>query len=97
MIVFFWEHDFASLLFKTEKIKPSIAIALNGGFGSVDKQNPEFASFEKGYFEGGLLVKRLINSSIVGLGVGGFYRFGPYNSGDLSDDIALKFTIDFAF
>lgn len=94
MAAAFWRHDFESLLYKTPKFKPHISLLLNACWGATDQRHPRFRSFEKGYYEGGILIRRLLKQQVVALGIGGFYRFGPYNTGKIGDDMAVKFTFD---
>ncbi len=94
MAALFWQHDLETLLFKTKNFKPFVSLAMNACWGDTNQRHPGFHSFEKGYYEGGILIRRLLKQQVVALGVGGFYRFGPYHTGDLGDDLAVKFTFD---
>jgi hypothetical protein len=48
---------------------------------------------EKGYFESGILINNLLNQWFFGIGVGAFYRYGPYSLNKTIDNFAFKFTI----
>ena len=50
-----------------------------------------------GYYESGLLVNNLVNLGIYTLGVGAFYRWGPYSFDQAWDNVALKVTMIFPF
>ena len=96
MAAVFWRHDLETLLYKTPKFKPRVSLALNACWGDTKQDYPNFRSPEKGYYEGGLLVRKLIKQQIIALGFGAFYRFGPYRTNNFDQDTAFKFTVDIA-
>ncbi len=96
MAAVFWRHDLGTLLYKTSKFKPRVSLALNACWGNTKNEYPKFRTFEKGYYEGGLLVRRLIKQDVIAFGFGAFYRFGPYHSNNFNEDTAIKFTVDIA-
>ena len=96
MTAVFWRHDLGTLLYKTQKFKPRVSLALNACWGDTKNKYPYFRTFEKGYYEGGVLIRKLLKQQFVAFGVGGFYRFGAYHANDLGDDLAIKFTVDVA-
>ncbi len=96
----YFRQDFGSLLFKGEKFRPEIVIITNIGFGRLSKpnlqRNLEFKTMEKGYYESGLLLNRLLKSSgIMGIGFGAFYRYGPYALPETKDNFAYKLSFTF--
>jgi hypothetical protein len=99
----FFKHNFKSLLFSYKKFKPQLALAFNMGIGSADEQSllnhreVAFETFEKGFYEGGLLLNNLFTSGFSGFGIGAFYRFGPYAYENTSDNLFIKFTTTFTF
>jgi hypothetical protein len=99
-VSFHFRQDFGTLLFKAQKFKPEVVLTTSVGFGQLEKPGLhnaiEFNTLEKGYYESGLLVNYLIRTfKIVGLGVGAFYRYGPYSYSNNSDNFAYKFTLMF--
>jgi hypothetical protein len=94
-------HDFEKLLYKGKKFKPEFAIATNILFGWLDfKANHFFIDYQipdKGYYESGLQINRLLNLQLYTLGLALYYRYGPYALPDNWDNFAAKFTIKFAF
>jgi hypothetical protein len=96
----YFRQDFGSLLFKGEKFKPEIVITTNIGFGSLSKPELqggiEFKTMEKGYYESGLIINKIIKSSgIMGMGFGVFYRYGHYALPETKDNFAYKLTFTF--
>jgi hypothetical protein len=100
-------HDFGFLLFKGKKwFHPEFAIAQNIGFGWLD--HPEryqyvnlsrepYKTMDLGYYESGLLINNLVNLKLYTIGIGAFYRWGPYSMNNWWDNIAAKLTVIFPF
>jgi hypothetical protein len=97
-------HDFGYLLFKGKKwFHPEFALSQNIGFGWLDHQerygynsiNPKEMSL--GYYESGLLINNLINLKLYTVGIGAFYRWGPYSMDNTGDNFAYKISMIFPF
>ena len=97
-------HDFGYLLFKGKKwFHPEFALSQNIGFGWLD--NPEkYAKIiidpkvmNLGYYESGLLINNLINLKVYTIGIGAFYRWGPYSFDNVGDNFAYKISMIFPF
>ena len=52
---------------------------------------------EKGFFESGLMLENLLNATYYKLGVGIFYRYGPYAKEKTADNFSYKLTFTFPF
>lgn len=97
----FYSHNFGSLLFTTKKFKPHFVIVQNSGWGSLENasyQGIDFKQKDKIYLESGLIINNLIklnyvNMFYLGLGVGGFYRYGYYGYDNFKDNFALKLSV----
>jgi hypothetical protein len=94
-------HDFGRLLYKSKRFEPRIGLRLNAGFGMLNNpeqhKNINVQDFRRGYYESGLLINSILKSSFSNLGFGAFYRFGPYNTGNLKDDFTVKLSLGFSF
>lgn len=97
-------HDFGYLLFKGKKwFHPEFAIAQNIGFGWLQqKEHYSFMStppreMNLGYYESGLLINNLVNLQLLNVGIGAFYRYGPYSMENIGDNFAYKASIFFPF
>ncbi len=94
-------HDFGSLLFKSKKwFHPEFALAQNLGIGWLsdkEKYSMIYGTREMnlGYYESGLLINNLINIKILNIGIGAFYRWGPYSFDNVGDNFAYKVSIFF--
>jgi len=98
----FLYHDFGYLLFKGKKwFHPEFALAQNIGFGWLD--HPErYAqisiapkAMDLGYYESGLLINNLVNLRIYKVGVGAFYRWGPYSLDNTIDNFGFNLAVVF--
>jgi len=93
----YFMHNFGKLLIRTKLIEPEIIIANNLGFGWLD--NPEshyeieVQSFDKGYYESGLLINKIIDFGFYNIGAGMFYRYGPYSFNRTNKNMAWKISI----
>lgn len=80
-------------------IKPSPVLVTRMAYGSMDNRQDhlglDFKTLEKGYFESGIELNRIFS----GLGLSGFYRYGPNQLSQLEDNIAVKlnFVLDLGF
>ncbi|MDP1621468.1 MAG: DUF5686 family protein [Bacteroidales bacterium] len=97
-------HDFGYLLFKGKKwFHPEFALSQNVGFGWLDHKprysynsiNPR--EMKLGYYESGLLINNLINLRIYTIGIGAFYRWGPYSFENVGNNFAGKISMLFPF
>jgi hypothetical protein len=97
-------HDFGYLLYKGKKwFHPEFALSQNIGFGWLD--NLEHYSqislapkqMDLGYYESGLLVNKLVNLRVYTIGIGAFYRWGPYSFNTVGDNFAYKVSLIFPF
>lgn len=97
----FFRQNFGSLLLSTKKFKPEIVFAANAGWGvlknKAQHQGIAFKTMEKGYYETGVLINRLISTSFTNIGFGIFYRLGAYSFSKTADNFTYKFTMGFNF
>jgi len=94
----FIKQDFGKLLFRPRgKFQPEIALVHNFGFGMLvntkHHENITYKTFEKGYFEGGLLLNNIIRFQLFRYGLGAMYRYGPYSFPKTIDNFAFKLTL----
>ncbi len=97
----FIKHDFGSLLFKTKKWEPKIAITSSAGWGDVSRihtLNPWVypQPLNKGYFESGIQINQIFKLSYQAYGIGIYYRYGAYSRPKQIENWAFKFNLTFA-
>jgi len=97
----FYFHNFQSFLFHHNHFKPELKLVSHAGWGMLD--NPEshygiaYKIMDKGYYESGMEINNLLTSSIFHIGIGGYYRYGPYAFSTPKDNLAVKITITTSF
>src|SRR5690606_24937328 len=96
----FLTHDFGKRLLRTKLFKPDILLVTNIGVGTLDRELPDFmktqtSAMHKGFYESGLMLNNVISSAFSGIGVGFFYRYGPYALPERSDNLKIKLTATF--
>ena len=103
----YFYHDFGYLLFKGKKwFHPEFALSQNIGFGWLD--HPEkyqyinyppaaYKTMDLGYYESGLLINKLVDLKLYTIGIGAFYRWGPYSLNNTWDNFGWKVTVIFPF
>lgn len=104
-INFHFRHNFGALLLKIKKFQPEFSITSSIGFGGLSYQGfhggESFNTIEKGYYESGLIISKLINKllgfNLSNFGVGAFYRYGPYKLPKTSDNLAVKLNFGITF
>lgn len=101
-VALYLSHNFSGLLWQPNSwwFKPNLVLVTNLGWGDMPRAHncPEhnFKTMEKGYFESGLCVKGIVNVSIAEIGIGAFYRYGPYSLPNFWDNFAWKLTASFS-
>jgi len=97
----FFKHNFGKLLLRAGKFEPEFIVATNVGFGSLSQtpmhQGISFQTMEKGFYESGFIVDNLLHLPMLKLGLGTFYRYGPYGYKESWKNIAYKFSLVFGF
>jgi len=102
---FFYTHTFGRIYYKHPNIQPLVSIMHNVGIGWLDSPSEhsslpfQFKTMEKGYVESGAMVENILVVGLGGLktgfGLGFFYRYGPYSSLKGSENLILKFALNF--
>ncbi len=100
-VAVYFTHNFGKLRNRERKFNPELAIATNIGFGTLahdgNHLNVSYQTMDKGYYESGLLINHLLDLSLYTIGVGAFYRYGPYGFDQPEKNIAFKVTVVFPF
>jgi len=90
------KHSFKRIpLFK--KVKPALVMLTRMAWGTMSKPEQhvgiDYKTLENGYFESGIE----LNQIFKGLGISGFYRYGPNQLSNFEDNLAIKATFQFDF
>lgn len=96
----FFSHNFGSLLLRKGNFKPELVLVNNMMWGRLNNPSNHFyipiKTVEKGYFETGAIINNLLKSGFSGFGIGVFYRYGAYNSGNTINNMAFKLSATLA-
>lgn len=109
-VAFFFSHNFGRLFKVKRIMQPELSVVHNLGFGWLRDINrhvityPDIANYsansfhirsmEKGFFEVGLVLDKIITIQNIGLGIGAFYRYGEYRKSiDVLGDFRLKLAL----
>lgn len=91
------KHSFGTLLVKGKNFKPRPGVVYNAAIGAL--ASPEnhsgfaFNALRDPFLEAGVVIDGLF----TGLGIGAYYRHGPYAYQDQADNFAFKITSSFVF
>lgn len=105
----YFSHNFRSILFKHKYFHPEFIIVTNiawgdcgdeGNIANIQRlQNGSVdyykTTLNKGYYESGLIIDKVIDLGGVNLGVGAFYRYGPNAFEKSKDNLMFKWTISY--
>lgn len=97
----FYFHNFQAFLFHSNHFKPELKLVFHAGWGSL--ANPEnqfgitYKTMDKGYYEPGMEINNLLKTGFLHIGIGGYYRCGPYAFSTPSDNLAIKLTVTTSF
>ena len=76
-------------------------IVTNIGFGALgnqqDHHNVDYKTLELGYYESGIVIRKLLDLQMIDLGLGVLYRYGPYSFDNISQNFAYKFSLFYGF
>jgi hypothetical protein len=100
-IQLFYRQDLKSLLFRRNNFAPHIELVTRAAWGSLRRpelhQNISVQSFDNGFYESGLELNKLYQLTFTGIGLGVYYRYGPYQLSDSIDNFVVKLTSKFSF
>jgi hypothetical protein len=95
-VALYLSHNFSGMLWKTNSawFRPELSVITNIGWGDMKRAEAyplkNFKTMEKGYFESGVVVNGLLATPLTKIGVGAFYRYGPYSMPNVWDNFAWK-------
>lgn len=97
----FLTHNFKNLLFSFRNYKPELMLVTNIAVGSLNNpknhHNIDFNTLENGYYESGIVIRKLLNLQLYDLGLGVLYRYGPYGLDTQAKNFAYKISLYYAF
>ncbi len=93
-IMLFFRHDFERHLTGGSSLWPRISVVSNLGIGSLRSSNiggrPDFGSFQKGFFEAGVVLSDFFAIGAPWLGVQLMHRFGAHSLPTLNENFSAR-------
>jgi hypothetical protein len=102
----FLNHNFGNILLNKKLSKPELVLYQNMGIGQLENQDAHIGlslqGFNKGFVESGLGLNNILRANYVNVaywGFGGavFYRYGPYQFAQPSDNLFWRLIVQFGF
>jgi len=97
-VALFAAHNFQNLLYKGRRFRPEPEIFAQAILGRLSQpalhQGIVMQAPEKGYFEAGINLNRLLGMGFYHLGIGTAYRFGPYHLPKTADNLTVMITLN---
>lgn len=90
----FFRHTIYPFAGSHHRFKPEIALSANGGWSNASTL---YKTYEKGYYETGVVVDNLLNVLIFKYGVGFHYRLGHYRLEDERQNWAINWSLKLMF
>lgn len=94
-----FRFEFNPFKSKKGKYAPILSLRFSAAWGKLTyplrHQKIAFNTMSKGFYEAGFVLDNLLPIRIMGLGIGFFHRFGPYNYAKEWDNMAIKLSIRF--
>lgn len=90
------------LSWKTSKnwFQPQLSVHHAIGYGTMRNKenhpNTVFSSMDKGYYEGGIILDKLLVSKFLSIGAGVFSSYGHYSVPNFTDNMTVKFSVGFS-
>lgn len=97
---FMFRQDFKSLLFRRKEFAPHIEVVARAMWG--DLRSPDLHANistktpNKGYYEAGLELNKLLSQNLLSIGIGTYYRLGPESLPSFEENFAIKITSKYA-
>ncbi|MDX2283308.1 MAG: DUF5686 family protein [Bacteroidia bacterium] len=105
-VSFFLRQDLGPPLWRSAWSQPRLRLLHGMAWGSLASPGThaelEFRTMEQGFFESGLQVQDLIRTEYVnigylGLGIAGFWRYGPYAGATWRENGVLRLALSFSY
>ena len=93
----FLRHKMALRQNKQGKFKPEIHLLSKAGWGNITRNDiNNFKTFDKGFFESGILLDNLFNAFLFKYGIAVHYHYGPYRKEKNIDNWSFRFSFGLA-
>ncbi len=96
---FFTRYTFPTIKTKATWNEPQFALHHGIGYGDFSSKNEHsipFKSMDRGIYEAGVIFNGVLVSNFMGVGLGGFYRYGYYSNTDWKKNVVPKISVSFS-
>ncbi len=93
---FIVRYTFPKIKTKSSVFKPEFALHHGIGYGDMANKLQHtmyFSTMDKGLYEGGLIMNGVLNTRLLQIGVGVFYRYGYYSDKDVLNNFVPKISL----
>ena len=94
----FYKQTFAWHPYKNQVSAPVCSIREDIGYGQLNNitlnSGLSYKTMNKGYYESGLQIDNILLSSFSGIGIGIYYRYGPYSLDGFRNNLAIKLSFN---
>jgi len=97
-VAIYYTHILGKLIINRRRSTPEFIFVTSAGWGEL--KHPErhlnftYNTMEKGFYESGLAIRDIYKLwSVLGFGVAGYYRYGPYRFDEPTENLAVKLTL----
>jgi hypothetical protein len=97
--IFIFKYTFPKIKTKLSWFKPEFTLHHGVGYGEMSdrlQHSFKFLTMEKGLYEGGLIFNGIFCVQFMHLGIGVFYRYGPYSDTNALKNIVPKLSLKIA-
>ena len=93
----YFSHNFKNLLIDFKKFHPEIIVITNIALANIiESQNLRISESQNLYCESGIVIDNIIHSGISKIGLGTFYRYGPYSYDNIKENFVIKICLGFS-
>jgi hypothetical protein len=101
----FTAYSFAPRYIQNFPAEPQFILMHNMGIGALNKtdlhKGVTLKTIDRGYVESGAFISNLFKiyfgGGYLGVGIGAFYRYGPYSNDPETPNLLYKFSILYSF
>ena len=93
----YFSHNFKNLLIDFKKFHPEIIAVTNIALANIiESQNLRISESQNLYCESGIVIDNIIHTGISKIGLGTFYRYGPYSYDNIKENFVIKICLGFS-
>ena len=93
----YFSHNFKNLFIDFKKFHPEIIVVTNIALANIiESQSLKVSESQNLYCESGIVIDKIIHAGISKIGLGTFYRYGPYSYDNIKENFVIKICLGFS-